>query len=63
MIDRLTLKRVNSDLLPQEQSLLDLLLLDALHAEAGKRNGHRIRGYFESAHALENIKRLFSITL
>ena len=53
--ERLTLKRVDTDLLAQQQSLLDLLLLDALHAKAGERNGHRIRGYLEGTHALEKI--------
>ena len=57
--ERLTLKRVDTDLLAQQQSLLDLLLLDALHAEAWERNGHRICGYLEGAHALENISQLY----
>lgn len=57
-IKRLTLKRVDSDLLAQQQSILDLLFLDALHAEAGERNGHRVCGYLEGAHALEKISQL-----
>ena len=46
------MKRIDPDLLPQDQRRLDFLLLDALDTQTGERAGHRVGVYFDGANAL-----------
>ena len=52
MKKKLTLKWIHSDLLSEDERLLDLFLLDALDPQRLEAEGHRVGGDLEGANAL-----------